>query len=284
VWKVHWEDVLAKGPKTFEAGIVVVCRGPDMMAGPGLKLMTGGSNNQVHVSRYDFIAEPGRLYSRKPKGALVSDWAGRLCIISSGVPPFEDPALSRHLEMLDLELPPRHDAGGIALLDRREVQVPDLLAPEHAWSYKGARLQLLGENPLLAYETAYEGLRRIFSLAEIVGHPARIADRTLPGEFGDSDKRELLVGALDEQLGERYFAETLVRRWGARAGKLLTDPRLLERIAPHVLMGELQLGKEIEQAVTSRDFFCNRLGFSELEYANVQDEPTVRELFQNQKS
>lgn len=133
----------------------------------------------------------------------------------------------------------------------------------HIWHYQNRILSLIGGKFTTAYQTALEGLKRVFKIAAVEHELVSLEERPLPGScvtaelFNDFSAKAKAVG-----LSERGIALT-VSRMGRRVEKLLDDQSLMKPLSNDLLRGEVEFAILVEQAENLRDLMERRLGIAE---------------------
>jgi len=136
------------------------------------------------------------------------------------------------------------------------------ISRKHIWSYSSGVLSLLGGKFTTASWTAYEGLKKAFSLTDVRRKIVPLRGRNLPGTglveaaFKDFQQISNKNGILKES------QEFALRRFGSRLRFLRKDDDY-RVISGKLLQGELMLAFDIEQTEKLEDLMRRRLG---LEY------------------
>lgn len=125
------------------------------------------------------------------------------------------------------------------------------------WDYAHGMLTLSGGTISSCFRTTFRGIQKVFKLANSKNVILHKLNHRLPGVLPEPSSQGKLRSLCEEKGLENSYADKAVERLGSRIEILCEDPTLVERVVPGVLLGEVRIAVEIDEALTLEDL-CRR--------------------------
>ena len=137
------------------------------------------------------------------------------------------------------------------------------LSRRHRWVHTAGMISLVGGKYTSAARASHEGLKKIFTLSDIVSPLIGVEGRKFPGAWALADAGETFSAAAQGAGVPRELITRALARFGSRVSQLASLSNPLEVIGGCVLRGEVELALRAEQVEDLQDLMGRRLG---LEY------------------
>lgn len=291
----HWIDNLTNRKYELDVGIVANCTGP-WASRRGNQIDSALKNRLVYSKGVHLIFDvkwqgpalflplelPGRYYFVWPHlaGTMVGTTEREVTNLEDDPQPSRE-EVNEILTRLEHDLPGfgldrsalKYAFAGVRTLPLRHTRrnkTTAALSRRHIWHYSRGVLTLLGGKFTTATATAEDGLREIFTLAEMDVPIVSLENRPLPGyEFAEDVVRRFRNESKKRLLPEA-IVDDAVRKFGGRLAFVFENEdyaskleEMFEIVAGKVLRGEIEIALQVEQAESLEDLVRRRL---DLEY------------------
>lgn len=284
---VTWRDRLSGEDHSLTAGVIANCAGPWVTRLGRLTQSTElgevAYSRGVHLLFSKPWTGPALLLPMPERGRVYFIWPhpGGTLVGTTEAPtdlPEWDPIPTREeiqeiLSRLDRDLPAaglnrqtlHYAFAGIRTLPlkrslRGSAQYVSQISRRHRWVHTPGMLSLVGGKLTSASWATREGLKKIFSLSDVVSPLISVDGRTYPGAWGLERATQDFRSAAQRAGVPQSLAESAIRRFGARVSQFAMLSNPYQVLGGCVLRGEVELSVRTEQVEDLQDLMGRRLG------------------------